>query len=140
MKKFMLLFALSLVFSASTMAQLYNCNPDPNGEPYIAGGGIETPANIEMSTPTMQLSPQSAIITLPSVVDNSQSIYMPPIYSQGSYGCCVHAAEIWSTFTYEINRLRGLSSSLPENQYHPFYTYNLYPPYQPRLLYLQQSW
>ena len=83
MKRIMLFFVLAIVCSTNVMAQLYNCNPDPTGEPYIAGGGIETPASIELNTPTMQLSPQSAMITLPSVVDNSLSIHMPPIYSQG---------------------------------------------------------
>ena len=71
---------------------------------------------------------------LPSSVDNStlQEGYMPPIFNQWYTGSCIQCAEIAYTFTYEMNRQRGVSAGSSwtgnENQrtnlYHPFFTYN----------------
>ena len=60
--------------------------------------------------PLLRLSARSATITLPSSVYNNEHIYFPPIYNQQQIGCCVQAAEIGYTFTYEMNRLRGVAA------------------------------
>jgi hypothetical protein len=61
---------------------------------------------------------------LPSKKDNSRLIYFSGIYNQEVWNCN-QAASIWTMFTYEINYLRNLNSSLPENQYSPMAVYNL---------------
>lgn len=61
---------------------------------------------------------------LPSKKDNSRVIYFSGIYNQGVWNCN-QASSIWTMFTYEINYLRNLNSSLPENQYSPMAIYNL---------------
>ncbi|MFA6126248.1 MAG: hypothetical protein WC699_02990 [Bacteroidales bacterium] len=56
--------------------------------------------------------------------DNSRVLYFSGIYSQDVWNCN-QASSIWTMFTYEINYLRNLSSSLTENQYSPMAVYNL---------------
>lgn len=68
-----------------------------------------------------------ASLTLPSKKDNSQLVYFPGIYSQEVWNCN-QAASVWTLFTYEINYLRNLNSSVPENQYSPMAVYNLLRP------------
>ena len=52
--------------------------PAQNGEPWIAGDATPTPPDIEATIPIMVLSPASAATELPTVVDNSVLIFMPP--------------------------------------------------------------
>jgi hypothetical protein len=61
---------------------------------------------------------------LPSKKDNTRLTYFPGIYSQQVWNCN-QASSVWTLFTYEINYLRGLSSTDPENQYSPMAVYNL---------------
>ena len=61
---------------------------------------------------------------LPSKKDNTLGTYFSGIYSQGVWNCN-QAASIWTMFTYEINCLRSLNSSLQQNQYSPMAVYNL---------------
>ena len=73
MKTFIRAICLSFAMSLTLMAnaQLVNCNPDPNGEPWIAGGlpAITQEILDEMSAiPTLELTPQSRSITLPEKV------------------------------------------------------------------------
>ena len=128
MKVFIRTLCLSLVMSLTLMAnaQLVNCNPDPNGEPWIAGGlPVITPeilAEME-SFPVLELTSQSRSTTLPAKVDNSQRPWFRPIFIQ-SGGCCGQASGIGYTFTYEINRVRNLNANVPENQYPTHFTWN----------------
>lgn len=57
----------------------------------------------------------------PDYVNNAESIYFPPIISQVS-NSCASAAGIYYMFGYEINRYRGVSGKLPENQYPTHFT------------------
>ena len=58
----------------------------------------------------------------PDYVNNAESIYFPPIISQVS-NSCGSAAGIYYMFGYEINRYRGVSGKLPENQYPTHFTW-----------------
>ena len=63
--------SLTLIVNAQTI----NCNPDPNGEEWIAGGLPElTPEILNQleAIPELELNSKSILTTLPSKVDNSQ--------------------------------------------------------------------
>ena len=108
-------------------AQVVNINPDPNGEPWLTGDGVLLSPEDEALIPVMELTSESAALTLPDEVYNDELIYFPPIfYQQGA--SCVHAAEIGYNFTYEINRARNVAAgnwnTIKENCYHHLFTYN----------------
>ncbi len=111
MKK-LLLFILFLKLSTQLTAQLVNINPNPNSDPWwVFGVSPVTPeiqAEIDQ-VPNLVLSAISLQTNLPTVVDNSQEIFMRPVFNQKD-GCCAQASGIGYTFTYEINRLRDSSA------------------------------
>jgi len=76
------------------------------------------------SLPRLTLPAGYASRPLPAKKDNSRVIYFSGIYSQDVWNCN-QASSIWTMFTYEINYLRNLNSSLTENQYSPMAVYNL---------------
>jgi hypothetical protein len=91
-------------------SQTMNLNPDPNGDPWITGDLPEiTPEVLAKiaQMPELTLTPESAAVELPYVVDNSTKIYMRPVFVQYG-GSCGQASGIGYAFTYEINYLRGL--------------------------------
>jgi hypothetical protein len=74
----------------------------------------------------MTLSQISSTISLLSVVDNSQHIYMRPIFDQEG-ACCGQASGVAYTYTYEINWLRNLPADdeINEDNWYPtHYTWN----------------
>jgi len=87
-----------MVIFISSLAQVVNINPDPYGDPWIVGDALITPPEIESTISCMILTPESAATELPSVVDNSQFKYMPPVFSQYGSASCVQVAELWYTF------------------------------------------
>jgi len=73
----------------------------------------------------LELSEATIGIDLPNEVDNSGNFCFPyPLYDQNNTGSCGPTAAVYYTFTYEINRLRGLVSNTLENQYPPNFVYN----------------
>lgn len=64
------------------------------------------------------------VFVLPDSVDNSTSPYFPAIGSQGSMGSCTSWAHVYYSFTYAINKSRGIKTT-PENTYSPQWSYNL---------------
>ena len=66
----------------------------------------------------------SSKASLPSSVDNSQSIYFPEIGNQGQIGSCVAFAQAYYQFTYEMNKALGVATT-PENTFSPKWAYNL---------------
>ena len=68
-----LIYTLVLLFlvKISLFSQIVNVNPDPNGDPWIAGDVILLSTEEEDSIPNMVLSSESAGLQLPSYVDNS---------------------------------------------------------------------
>ena len=90
-------------------AEISVLNPD---DAYLAG------------LPRLTMPPGYASRPLPAKKDNSRLIYCPGIYNQEVWNCN-QAASVWTMFTYEINYLRNLSSSLTDNQYSPMAVFNL---------------
>ena len=78
-----------MILSVNLAAQLININPDPNGPPWIVGDAIPTPPEISATIPLMVLTSVSDSTTLDYIVDNSELIYMPPVFDQGFDGSCV---------------------------------------------------
>ncbi|MCF8235244.1 MAG: hypothetical protein K9G67_08720 [Bacteroidales bacterium] len=77
------------------------------------------------SIPLLTLTLQSEALPLPLEVDNSQEIYFPnAFYDQTGTSSCVQSAIVFSAFTYEINRLRGIPSDSWNRQYPPNFVYN----------------
>lgn len=127
MKKLFFTVQLFLISTFLT-AQLVNINPDTTGNPWwvyeVSPVTPEIQAEIDL-VPEFVLSPSSAQTTLPQVVDNSQEIYMREVFSQVD-GSCGQASGIAYTYTYEINRLRGLSANdTSDNQYPTHFTFNI---------------
>ncbi len=112
--------------------QIINLNPDPNGELWAASAVdiIVTTGNCE-NPPVFQPTQASLNKPLPVAVHNENRIWWPYIINQGQFNSCVQVAEIFYTFTYEINRKRNLFAGDNENeneyksrQYNQHYTYN----------------
>lgn len=124
-KNHFMLFVFTFLW-LGTHAQLVNVNPDPNGDPWIVGVIPEITPEVQAkidAIPEMTLSDISSTIQLPDMVDNSQNIYMRPIFSQWG-GSCSQAAGVGYAFTYEVNWKRNLPSSEEANQYPTHYTWN----------------
>ena len=67
----------------------------------------------------------AAETVLPEFVDNSTSIYFPPIINQTG-GSCAQAAGIGYMFTYEMNRLLHRDANLSaDNRFSYLFTWNL---------------
>lgn len=118
-----------IIFSGSIMARsgLINLNPDPDDEPWIAGG-VDEKEWIEALSDAKEFElPQrgalSKLAALPSSVDNTTHPAFRPIFNQKG-GSCAQASGVAYVFTYEINCLRGLPSNTLENQYPYDFTYN----------------
>lgn len=80
--------------------------------------------NLLMNIPPLSVNKTLVNTTvLPAVHDNSTNMYMRPVFHQIAYECG-QAAGIGYTFTYEINRLRNLSSAQSANQYPTHFAWN----------------
>ncbi len=65
-----------------------------------------------------------ADVVLPTSVDNSKTMFFPPIFSQTG-GSCAQASGIGYMFTYEINRLLGRDAKLSaDNRFSYLFTWN----------------
>ncbi len=73
--------------------------------------------------PEFRLNQQALRRTLPGVVDNSVYNHFRPLIAQVGLECG-QASSIGIMFTYEINRIRNVNGSLPENQYPTHFAYN----------------
>ncbi len=125
----LLMLCLFTSVAMQVSAQLINMNPDPDGEPWWAGGLPEITPEIQAeldAIPSLTLTSKSLSTPLPAVVDNSQQIWFRPIFNQDG-GSCGQASGIGYLFTYEINRIRNLPAHLPryrQNHYPTHYTWN----------------
>ena len=96
------------------------------------GYGLIVDEEFFESIPEMELTRDAISKTLPSNVDNSTTMYMPPIFDQETSWSCLQCAEIGYVLTYELNRYRNVPAGISwfgngvdnANLYHPFYTYN----------------
>lgn len=124
---FILLLISGYLNTALPQPGLINLNPDPDGEPWIAGGVDEKEWNEAFSDAVEFKLPQrralSKTAALPTSFDNSTHPAFRPIFNQKG-GSCAQASGVAYVYTYEINCRRGLSSDIPENQYPYDFTYN----------------
>lgn len=58
-----------------------------------------------------------------SSVDLSDSVYFPPIQSQGSEGSCAAFSAAYYQFTYEANKLNAIPSTTSDTWYSPVWPY-----------------
>jgi hypothetical protein len=129
MKKILVIISL-LLTTVFLNAELINLNPDPNGEPWIAGGWkqptaeemVKINALPKLTLPEVYKNRKEKLVT---EIDNSTQPYFRPIFDQTG-GCCAQASGVAYVYTYEQNFTRGLSSQVPENQYPTHYTYNFF--------------
>jgi len=126
MKKILTLTA-TLALSFCVFAQeSINVNPDPNGEPWLAGKLRELTAddyNRIASTPKLSLSAAQHNRDLPVSIDNTIYPWFRPVFNQDG-GSCGQASGIGYNFTYEMDYLSGLAANVPETQYPTHYTWN----------------
>lgn len=74
------------------------------------------------SLPPLLLDESALRRSLPAVVDNSEQIFMRPVFLQSGW-VCNQSATIAYLFTYEINNKRNLPGDDPENQYTDHFAY-----------------
>ena len=84
----------------------------------LCGTAVSAPAGGH-SSPTPSFTD-----TLPSHVNNAESMYFPAVFNQDG-GSCGSASRIGYMFTHEINAFRGADASLPENVYPTHFTWLL---------------
>jgi hypothetical protein len=107
---------------------LINVNPDPNGEPWIAGGITRDDWDQMTGLPSLEESlpgglSKAVAAEPPDKVDNSIFPAFRPIFNQKG-GSCAQASSVGYVFTYEINTLRELASNVAANQYPYDFSYN----------------
>lgn len=126
MKKLITLTAfigLTLLLNAQG---IINVNPDPRGEPWMAGGLRELTAEDYLrisATPKLTLSASQRNRDLPAILDNSVLPWFRPVFNQEG-GSCGQASGIGYNFTYEMDFVRGLAANNTTNQYPTHYTWN----------------
>ncbi|MBN2460544.1 MAG: hypothetical protein JXB60_02960 [Candidatus Cloacimonetes bacterium] len=116
----------SLFVIISLHSDLVNLNPDPDGDPWYAGGLRPlTAADWEKldAMPRLQLPDNLRGRLLPARIDNSEQPYFRPIFTQDG-GSCGQASGVGYNFTYAVDFQRNLPASFPENQYPTHYTWN----------------
>lgn len=74
--------------------------------------------------PSASVSAQEEVFIIPDSADNSTSPYFPKIGNQGAMGSCTSWAHVYYSFTYAINKSRGIKTT-PENTFSPQWSYNL---------------
>ncbi len=74
--------------------------------------------------PSASVSAQEEVFIIPDSADNSTSPYFPKVGNQGSMGSCTSWAHVYYSFTYAINKSRGIKTT-PENTFSPQWSYNL---------------
>lgn len=105
-KRFFLLLILSCVISMSN-AQVFNLNPDPNGDPWWSGGVPHTDSVIRLEIDEIPFLQRESFIDPPALIDNSEEIYMRLIFDQEG-NSCAQASSIGYIFTYEMNWYKKL--------------------------------
>jgi hypothetical protein len=109
-------------------AELINMNPDPNGEPWWAGGWknptAEEQAQInalpKLTLPEIYKNSKEKLIY---AKDNSANQYFRTIFNQVG-GSCAQASGIAYNMTYEMNFVRGTAANITANQLPSHFTYN----------------
>ena len=103
-----------------------NVNPDPNGDPWIAGGlRALTVEDWEFlnDLPVLEIPENYQTRDLPYAIDNSLQPYFRPIFNQQG-GSCAQASGVGYNFTYEIDFERDIVANTTYNQYPTHFTWN----------------
>lgn len=106
-----------------TNPSLTNLNPDPQGDPWIAGGLVMPSEEELLAIPQLEMVQGIGSGGTPPMVDNTLEKAFRPVFSQYG-GSCAMATGIGYVYTYEINALRKADASLKQNQYPSGYTWN----------------
>jgi len=104
--------------------KIINVNPDPNGEPWVAGGLRKlTKEDYEKlrKLPELKLKATKA---LPSKLNNAQLKYFRPIFNQVG-NCCAQASGVGYHFTYEMNLLWETTANTPATTFPSHYTWTM---------------
>lgn len=72
--------------------------------------------NMQGQSESRSMMRKAAADALPDHWNNADTKYFPPVFNQAG-GSCGSASRIGYMFTHEINSLRDVDGSLPENQY-----------------------
>ncbi|MCB2206869.1 MAG: T9SS type A sorting domain-containing protein [Bacteroidetes bacterium] len=112
---------ITLVF---TLFVLFGISQN-NKQEFVDGLPVLTPEDemMLMSLPVKTIPADYATRSLPPVVDNSQLIFMRPVFQQDHYSCG-QASLIGYNFTYEMARERGVSGNNPDHQYPTHFAWN----------------
>ena len=124
-KKYTFFFCLLFITSIS-FSQVVNVNPDPDGEPWLAGKLRPLTADDWVfldQLPRLTTPPELSSRGLPPAVDNSQQPYFRPIFNQDG-GSCGQASGMGYCFTYEIDCERQVPADNLVTQYPTHYTWN----------------
>jgi hypothetical protein len=126
MKKLYLLLACVMLWASNITSQVVNVNPDPNGEPWLAG--TLRPLTAEdweflNNLPELTTPPELSGRGLPPEVDNTQQPYFRSIFNQDG-GSCGQASGMGYCFTYEIDCERQVPANNLVTQYPTHYTWN----------------
>lgn len=124
---FVIFLSTAQIWAELSGPGLINLNPDPEGEPWIAGG-IDKKIWLEAFSEAIEMpaSKEGALYrraALPSSINNSTNKAFRPVFNQAG-GSCAQASGVGYIFTYEINCQRGFASDVLQNQYPYDYTYN----------------
>ena len=102
---------------------LVNVNPDPSGEPWIAGGLSADQRQAMLSAPELIVDQRFHSAAPAANVDNSKFTSFRPVFNQIG-GSCAQASTVGYVFTYEIDYLRGVAASTTDAQYPYGYTFS----------------
>lgn len=107
-----------IVFAQNSSSLDRNSRNITSAQPVTLQPGLTLP-----DYPTLELPSSYDSKSLPYKWDNSGQPYLRPVFSQQG-ASCGQSAFVAYNFCYEINRLRHLSSNVPENQYPSHFTWN----------------
>src|SRR3989339_157669 len=87
-------------------------------EESLSGSATQTPQSAGSA---------EAMGVLPAYVDNSKTVWFPPIRSQGSLNSCVSFAATYTQLSYMVAFQKGLTINTSDNtnKYSPKWTYNM---------------
>jgi len=100
--------------------------PTPEEEEYIRRA-VTRVTRVEPASLSSQRAELQGLDTLPALVDNSLSMYFPPIRSQGSQGSCTAwaAAYYYNTYTQAMDEGLDVSGGNNDHICSPAFIYNL---------------
>lgn len=123
-KTISVLTAFGLMLS-SNIASI-SANDEGNYESYGRGAKpITDPAILEYYESLQNNQEELAMprVVFPNSVDLSTSPYFPPIGNQGQMESCVGWATTYYTFTYQVNKMNGITTT-SNNAFSPSWTWN----------------